>query len=136
MGIPLFFQELKYYTDQAKAEIRPMLNVYKVHRDAIYSGIVHPIGDKPDNTSWTGFQCHLLDEDRGYLMVFRERCHADPEHSLKLGWLQQGAIHVTDLMQGTTCEKRVGPDGAVTFCIEKAPGVLFLQYSIAIKNTE
>jgi len=75
MGIPLLFLETKYYTDEAKAEIRSLLKVYKTHREAIYRGIVHPIGAKPNNGSWTGFQCHLPGENHGYLMVFRERCN-------------------------------------------------------------
>ena len=129
MGIPLFFQETKYYTEEAKAEIRPILDVYKKHRDAIYGGVVHPIGDRPDNASWTRFQCHLMNEGRGYLTIFRERCNADSEHSLRLGWLPEGVVQVIDLVQGTTCEKQVGADGEAAFRIKQAPGVLFLQYS-------
>ncbi len=136
MGIPLFFQQTKYYTDEAKAEIRLLLDVYKRQRNWIYGGIVHPIGDKPDNTSWTGFQCHLPEENCGYLMVFRERCNAEPEHSLRLGWMQQGMIHVKDLLQGTTSEKQVGSGGVVSFRVEHPPGFLFLQYSVETKNAE
>ena len=128
MGIPLFFQETKYYTDEARAEIRPILEVYRAHRDAVYRGIVYPIGDKPDNASWYGFQCHLPGENQGYLMIFRERCNPDAKHSIRLGWLEPGTIQVTDLLREETLGKRVRPDGAVTFHIEEAPGFVFCRY--------
>jgi hypothetical protein len=131
MGIPLFFQETKHYTEEAKAEIRPVLDVYRKHRDAIYKGIVHPIGERPDNASWTGFQCHLPDEGCGYLTIFRERCNVDPVKVLELGWLEEGAIYTTDLIRGTRAENQVRPGGRVTFGIEEAPGFLFYRYSMA-----
>jgi len=129
MGIPLFFQETKYYSAEARTEIGALLKVYKEHREAIYRGIVHPIGSKPDNGSWTGFQCHLPEEHHGYLTIFRERCNPEREQSIKLGWLEEGAIEVTDLVWGETREKPVGADGSVCFDIENAPGFLFLKYS-------
>jgi len=129
MGIPLFFQETKYYSAEARAEIGALLKVYREHRESIYKGIVHPIGAKPDNGSWTGFQCHLSDENRGYLTIFRERCNPEREQPIKLGWLGGGAIEVTDLVRGETREKPVGADGSVSFDIEHAPGFLFLKYS-------
>jgi hypothetical protein len=128
MGIPLFFQETKLYNDAARAEIRPLLAVYKAHREAIYRGMVHPIGDQPDNASWTGFQCHLAHENRGYLTVFRERCNQEATAMLQLGWLAPGAIQVMDLVRGTTAEQPVGTDGAVGFRIDDAPGFRFLAY--------
>ncbi len=134
MGIPLFFQETKYYTDEAKAEIRALLSVYKRHRESIYRGMVHPIGGKPNNAAWTGFQCHLPDEHCGYLMIFRERCNAEPEQSLRLRGITQNLIAVTDLLQGKTTRQCVAPDGAVSFRIDPAPGFLFLKYD-AIKDS-
>ena len=128
MGIPLFFQETKYYSAEARAEIGALLKVYKEHRESIYKGIVHPVGAKPDNGSWTGFQCHIPEKNRGYLTVFRERCNPEREHSLRLGWLGGGKIEITDLVRGETCERPVGADGAVSFDIDSAPGFLFLKY--------
>ncbi len=134
MGIPLFFQETKYYADGVKADIRRLLSVYKKHRELIYSGIVHPIGAKPDNAAWTGFQCHLPERNCGYLMIFRERCNAQPEQSLKLGWLRHDMVDVTDLMEDTTCRKQVDSDGSVSFRMDSTPGFLFLKYT-AEKDT-
>ncbi|WFB36350.1 alpha-galactosidase [Kiritimatiellota bacterium B12222] len=131
MGIPLFFQETKYYSEKAKKEIRPLLDMYKEQRNDIYRGIVHPIGDKPDNASWTGFQSHMADEHRGTLLLFRERCNSTSEYTYKLGWLSNTTIEVRNLVNQSTELKTVGSDGSVTFHINQAPGFLFLSYSIS-----
>lgn len=130
MGIPLFFQQTRYYTDAARDQIRPLLATYKQHREAIYSGIVHPIGDRPDNASYTGFQCHLPGTDEGYLMLFRERCNHQPQHTYHLGWLDAGRIELTDLLTDQTTEAQLGADGALAIRIENAPGFGFLRYGV------
>ncbi len=129
MSIPLFFLETKYYSDEARNEIRPLLAEYKKHRELIYRGQVHPIGNKPDNGSWTGFQCHLEDEKCGFLTVFRERCSIADEAALELGWLRNQNILLTNLLDGTSCERNVDHRGEVQFVIEEAPGFLFLKYT-------
>lgn len=128
MGIPLFFLETKYYSPEAKAEIKPLLHTYKQHRDLIYRGMVHPIGDKPNNASWTGLQCHVADERCGYLTIFRELCNAESTQSLALGWLAGMPIKLTDLLTGKSSELTTGDCGAVEFAIQEAPGFLFLRY--------
>jgi hypothetical protein len=129
MGIPLFFQETKYYSKAAKQEIRPLIELYKAHRASIYRGIVHPIGAQPDNASWTGFQCHLEDEKRGYLLLFRERCNAQDECTIQLGWLAKTTLTVTNLINGKSAPKPIGSAGEACFQIKETPGFLFLQYS-------
>lgn len=131
MGIPLFFQQTKYYTDAARDEIRPILAVYKQHREAMYAGIVNPIGDCPDNASWAGFQCHCEDGTSGYLTIFRERCNAEPTQTLKLGWVAGQTLRITNLLSGKSREVKVGDDGNVEFDIPDAPGFLYCRYEIA-----
>ncbi len=128
MSIPLFFTETKYYSPPAKDEIRKLLAVYKQHRADLYRGIVHPIGDKPDNQSWTGFQCHLADENRGYLTVFRELGNADPQHAIRLARIPGKAIHLSDLVTGKFWDQPIAADGTITLRIDNAPGCLFLHY--------
>ena len=128
MGIPLFFQETKYYSESAKAEIRALLEVYKEHRAFLFEGIVHPIGAKPDNASWTGFQCHLPNEGRGYLLIFRERCNARARHSFELGWLRPGTLHLTDLVSKRNWRQQTGPGGPLDITVDRAPGFRFLHY--------
>lgn len=134
MGIPLFFLETKYYSAAAKAEIRALLDVYKKHRLGIYQGIVHPIGSKPNNARWAGFQCHIPRENRGYLMIFRERCNPNAQHELALGWIHAGQINLTDLMTNRSWQQNITPDGTTTFSIPEAPGFLFLEYSLQAQS--
>lgn len=130
MGIPLFFQETKYYSAEAKAEIKPLLSAYKKHREAIYRGIVHPIGNKPNNAEWTGFQCHLPEEQSGYLMIFRERCNQNADQSIELGWLHPGSIDLMDVTTERKWQQSISQDNSLSLSIENAPGFLFLRYRI------
>ena len=134
MGIPLFFLETKYYSDEAKKQIKPLLACYKKYRSEIYSGIVHPIGEKPDNASWTGFQCHLAKQNRGYLTIFRERCNEEPQAEIKLGWLQGADVELTDLVTGKEWTESVGTEGNVPFTMDHAPGFLFLSYQVKCQS--
>lgn len=129
MGIPLFFQEVKYYSDEAKAEIRSLLETYKAHREAIYHGVVHPIGEKPNNASWTGFQCSC-DDGGGYLMIFRERCNAESKKALALRGLPPGLIHLENLVTGHESQQLLGDAHAISLEIAEAPGFQFLRYDM------
>jgi hypothetical protein len=129
MSIPLFFTETKYYSDQAREQIRSLLAIYKAHRTDIYRGIVHPIGDKPDNHSWCGFQCHLETENRGYMTVFRELCNSDAKRSIRLARVSGKAIQLTDLLTGQSWEVPVSEDGSIALEIAQTPQFLFLQYA-------
>jgi hypothetical protein len=131
MGIPLFFQQTKYYSDDARAEIARVLAAYKPHREAIYSGIVYPIGDRPDNAGWTGFQC-ATEPNSGYLTIFRERCNDQPTHAMPLKVAAPGTIALTDLLSGQTTEQRIGDGRSIDLKIPDAPGFLFLKYDIPV----
>ncbi len=130
MGIPLFFQETKFYSEAARAELKPLLAVYRTHREAMFRGIVHPIGAKPDNARWTGFQSHIAEQGRGYLTIFRERCNAEQTQRLGLVGLSRGELVLEDLVDGTRRTAGVGDDGRVEFRIPAAPGFLFLSYRV------
>lgn len=128
MSIPLFFTETKHYSPEAKHQIRSLLAIYKEHRESIYRGLVHPIGDKPDNYSWSGFQCHIEEENRGYLTIFRELCNAQAKQPIRLARVPGETVRLTDLLTGRSWDQRVDPDGAISCEIAEAPGFLFLQY--------
>ena len=138
MASPIFFQETHYYTDEAREEIRPLLATYKKHRDEMYRGYVFPIGSKPDNASWTGFQNVPATDGSGYLMIFREIGAASAEASIPLRFLGATGVEVdlnlTDLLTGHKRRVEVGQDGQVSFRIDKAPGFLFLRYEIALRE--
>ncbi len=128
MSIPLFFCETKYYTPAAKEEIRKLLAVYKEHRAEIYGGIVYPIGDKPDNQSWTGFQSHLEDKNAGHLTIFRELGNPSAQHAIRLARVPGKSIRLNDLLSGKSWDQPVADDGTIQLRIDHAPGCLFLRY--------
>jgi len=130
IGIPLFFQETKYYSAEAKQEIKPLLAVYKQHREAMFQGIVHPIGEKPDNASWTGFQCHLPEKHGGYLLLFRERCNPSETYTFKLAWLKDCQLRIENLTTGDSATHTLDTDGSLSVSIKQTPGFQFLKYTV------
>jgi alpha-galactosidase len=50
----------------------PVIAEWKKERQAIYSGVILPIGDVPDGASWTGFASISPRGQGGYILVFRE----------------------------------------------------------------
>jgi hypothetical protein len=128
MATPLFFQETRHYSAAARTEVRDLLAVYKQHREAIYGGTVHPIGSKPDNRSWTGFQCILPGSDAGYLTIFREIGNPEPSCALSLHHVAGATLACTDLRTKQTWHAQADAVGKVQFEIPTAPDFRFLRY--------
>lgn len=131
MSSPIFFQETRHYTPEARRRVRHVLSAYKKHRRAMYEGYVFPIGDEPDNASWTGFQNHNPDRGGGYLTVFRERLNRSSTGTLALNFVQGTTLAVTDLLTGESRSLPVDAEGRVQLTIPEAPGFRFLRYEIS-----
>ena len=130
MGSPIFFQETHYYSDKAREQIKPLIKAYKSVRDQMYKGYVFPIGEEPDNKSWSGFQNYNSESDLGFLTIFRQIENNETNKTIKLKFIENTQLELTNLMTG---EKRVviaGPKGEVSFEIEKAADYLFFQYKV------
>ncbi len=128
MGTPLFFGEVHLYTPEQRAQIRPLVALYRKHRGAIYRGHTFPIGEKPSNRSWTGFQNHHAETGSGYLMVFRELGAAGSAKEIPLRFVRGKKIRLIDLRTGTERTVQVPADGRVRFEIAEAPGFGFYRY--------
>lgn len=128
MSSPIFFQETRYYEPPARQCIRELLKVYKKHRLAMYQGYVFPIGNEPDNFSWTGFQNHNPKSGSGYLTIFRERLNRSPTGEFQLRFVKASSLRITNLSTNESETIPVGLEGVVEFTIPEAPGFLFLQY--------
>jgi hypothetical protein len=130
MGSPIFFQETRLYDKAARDLLRPVISLYKEHRDEMFRGYVFPIGDKPDNESWSGFQNHDPDSRTGYLTILRQ-LHNDLNHqSIRLKFLAGRTIQINDLQTKEERTVKVPADGKVDFTIDAAPGYLFLKYTL------
>ena len=130
MGSPIFFQETHLYTEQARDQIRPVLAVYKKYRKEMFEGYVFAIGDKPDNQSWSGFQCHIAEKKAGYLTIFRELHNQLPVTNMQLKFVAGKTIKLTNLQNKKASTVEVGEDGNVTFRIGKSPDFRFYRYEV------
>jgi hypothetical protein len=130
MGCPIFFQETHLYTKEARQQLRPLIAVYKTVRDAMYEGYVFPIGDEPDNRSWSAFQNHNPETGQGFITILRQLENTESSKSLALKFLAGNTITLTDLVRGKKKVVEIGKDGTVDFSIPDAGGFLFLEYQV------
>jgi len=129
MSTPLFFCETHFYSMRARDEIRPLLVAYKNVRADIYRGMVHPIGDKPDGTSWTGFECELLGENRGFFMLLREPGSTNPSYAYSLAHLAGKTLLLKNLLNGETWTVVLDGTGMMAVKIDKPGDYRFLEYT-------
>ncbi|MEP0366358.1 MAG: hypothetical protein ABJN36_03250 [Cyclobacteriaceae bacterium] len=130
IGTPLFFQETQLYSSEARDQIRPLLDIYKMNRTEMYDQYVFPIGDEPNNASWTGFQWYHPEKKQGYLMIFRELENDANTQDVSLKFLADQNLRLTDLQTNTTREVRTDKNGMVGFQQDTPASFQFLKYEI------
>lgn len=129
MGIPLFFQEVQLLSEDAKNELLPLIKIYKSVRKELFSGYSYPVGEKPDDKSWTGFQNHNSQTGNGFLMVFREVNNDSEEHSLELRFVKAGKkLKLKNLLSGEETIAEPDDKKRLRLKIPEAPGFLFMKY--------
>lgn len=128
MGVPLFFQETHYYDEEARRQLRPIVRLYKQHRDDMQRGLVFPVGDEPDDHRWTGFQSHDPQSRSGHLLLFREVHNSEPETSVQLRFLSNTTLQVHDVTSGDRTSVPVDPDGRARFTLTSPASFRWLQY--------
>lgn len=129
--IPCFFQSAQYLDPQGQEELKGFIAVYKKHREAIFNSYSFPIGDKPNNESWTGFQMvNENDRKANYLLLFREIHNQDSKKTIQLKFLKGKTVTFTNVETGKTFVKKASGDGKIEFSLDKPAGYLFLQYAI------
>jgi len=130
MGLPVFFQTTRHYTGEAREQVRQVLELYKAHREGLFTRYLFPIGAKPDNASFTGFQAYRPDDPVGYLMVYRELHAPEPTGTVNVRFLAGQTLELTDLRDGATRTVTVGADGAVPFTIDTPADFAFFRYEV------
>jgi hypothetical protein len=128
MAVPVFFQETQLYSDKAREELRPLIAIYKKHRQNIFDSFIFPIGDQPDNASWSGFQAYNPTSEAGYLTVFRELNNPQKEFTFNLRFIKNQQIKLTNLLTEETNQLKVGKNGDITIHIENPADFRFLKY--------
>ncbi len=126
-GAPIFFQESHYLSKEARDIIKHLLNIYKKHREFMYGSYVFPIGDMPDNKSWSGFQWLRPGSNEGYIMIFRERENKEKTKELSLCFLNNEKLQIKDLLNSQTFEAPLS-DGKIRLAIDTCASVRFFKY--------
>mgnify|MGYP001419236640 CR=1 FL=1 len=76
-GAPLAWFENSRVPADIVGRWRPLVDVWKAHREAFHAGAVFPVGDAPDGFSWTGFVAGPSADRQAsggfaYALLFRE----------------------------------------------------------------
>jgi hypothetical protein len=128
--IPCFFQSAQFLDDTGTKELKELISVYNKYREDMFNCYTFPVGDIPSNDSWTGFQMVGENQDKGYLLLFRELHNAEPQKEIALKYLANKMISITNLETGEATRQKVPAGGVVTFSLKDPASYLFLQYSV------
>lgn len=132
--VPCFFQSAQYLDAAGRKELGDLIKVYKSCREDIFTSLTFPIGDEPDNASWSGFQMVSQQRNGGHLLLFRELHNKETRRSLRLKFLANQTIVLTNLENGERRTVQVSPDGLVEFEIPQPAGYRFFQYTCSIQK--
>jgi len=76
VSCPLFWMELQFLPEKRRAELAPILSLWREIRGDFAESDIEPIGEMPCGRSFTGF--HIKNpQGRSYLLVFRELTDSD-----------------------------------------------------------
>lgn len=130
MATPLFFQETQFYSKAALDEIKPIISAYKKERDKIYNCLVYPVGDEPNNASWTGFQAHDISSDTGYLNIFREIENKERTCKIRMRFIAGKTVVFTNILNGESFDVSVDKKGMAEFTIANPSEFKMLKYEL------
>jgi len=129
MSSPLFFQETWRYLPEVREPLRNLIAIYTDHRNEMYEGYVFPIGELPNDASWTGFQNYNPRTNSGYLTIFREINSQECEKSIQLKFVKGKSIELENLLTGEKQAVQLDPNGALPLLIAKPASFLFYKYN-------
>lgn len=127
--VPCFFQSAQYLDPKGQEELKDFIAIYKKHREAIFNCYTFPIGEKPDNQSWSGFQM-INDDHKGsnYILLFRELHNTQNQKTIQLKLLAGKTIKLTNVETGKSWTQKVQSIGNVNFTIDKPGAYQFIEY--------
>lgn len=127
-GTPLFFQETYKYEGEDRNTVAKVLEVYKQHRDHIYNSFAFPVGDEPNNKTWSGIQYIKPGSKTGYLYLFRELLNTQQSKEIRLEKLAGKTIEFKELLTGKSWVGSANKDGSMTLAIPEPATFMFIQY--------
>ncbi|WP_347840596.1 hypothetical protein [uncultured Draconibacterium sp.] len=129
MTSPSAFMLTQFLEKEERNELRSVISIYKQHRGNIYDSYIFPIGEEPNNASYTGFQAHNPNSKTGYLMLFRELHNKNEDGIFNLEFLRNQTLEFEDLLSGKKWEKKL-EDGKMEIRMDKPATCKFLKYNI------
>jgi hypothetical protein len=130
MAVPNFMQETHFYSPSARDELRPLIALYKLHREPMHQGYVIPLGREPNDRSWSGFQSALPGAREGYLTVFREIENPDNSFNLELELPAGNELVLRDLVNDEKRTVKLTGDPAIPFMIPKPGDFRLFRYEV------
>ncbi len=132
MGVPEFMAMPRFYQPEDRKRVGDLMKIYKTVQEDIFTGYIFPIGNEPDNKSWSGFQSVNQNASTfGYLTIFRELKNTDSDTKLKLRFLKSGQkIELANLLTKEKVLKTVDKNLELWFHIEKPADFLFLSWKV------
>lgn len=112
------------------ADFNPARRVYKNHRKELYKGYVFPLGERPDDAAWAGFQNYHPGGDFGYLTLFREIDNQERKKGIRLKFLKNEKLLLEDLMTGKKKKYKVDENGFTEFEMIEPASFRFYKYTI------
>jgi hypothetical protein len=128
--IPCFFQSSQFLDEEGTRELTQLITVYKKYREDMFNCYTFPVGDIPSNDSWTGFQMAAENQDKGYLLLFRELHNAEPQKQITLKYLAGKTISITNLETGEAIRQKIPANGTAAFSLKNPASYLFLKYDV------
>ena len=130
-GAPVFFQSGQFLDMEGRKELKALFAAYKPAHEDIITSIVFPIGDEPDNASWTGFQMQSTTRaNGGHLLIFRELHNDQKTAIVQLKFLAGRELVLTNLLTGEKRGATVDSVGKVQLTIEKTADYRLLRYEV------
>ncbi|MFP4376578.1 MAG: glycoside hydrolase family 97 catalytic domain-containing protein [Spirochaetales bacterium] len=123
---PLLFMELTNLDSDARAELAPILAVYREIRDDLSSCDVIPIGTRPDGRSYSGFQC-VRPGGGGFLVLFRDLA-SERESGFELAEAIAPRTEPRELYSSASWEIDVSAGHRVTVTSEEPRSFVVLRY--------
>ncbi len=75
LASPLLWCELHGLSEQRKAELKPIVKVWKQYRQELHTSVAEPVGEEPDGFNWSGFL--LKNGPVRHLILFRDNTSSD-----------------------------------------------------------
>lgn len=128
-GIPVLFQTTRLLEHDQRAEIRALLEIYIAERAELFRRYVFPIGEEPDNQSWSGFQWIDPDSETGYVLIFRERLNKQKTCMVSLRFASPGSqLEIDNLLNNNSFSATLDETSSVLLTIEHPGDFLFARY--------